>query len=325
MSDQMLIAVAISVLAFIAMLFIIMRFGGEKAASEHRKKVLSRIYQEQEEYAQQSLGENVSILKAGADPSARFLMSLPVVGENAYQLLLKAGAGKQITGFLIACGALFFILLLLLSPKIGAISGFAIALLATILLPRFYLRRKIAKRNEAFINMFPDAVDMIVRSVKSGHPLNTALKMIAENMDPPVSAEFRQLVEEIAYGRSTTEALLRMAQRVDEPDLQFFVVILSVQQETGGNLAEVLSNLSSIIRKRKQLRLKIKAMTSEGRATAYILGGLPFMVFGALHLTNPDYLVPLWTTTVGMIILSVALGLVALAAFIVYNMLQIDI
>ena len=104
--------------------------------------------------------------------------------------------------------------------------------------------------------MFPDVLDMIVRSVKSGFPLNTAIKLIAENMEPPVSTEFQQVSDEVALGRPLNHSLARLAERIPEQDIKFFVVVLNVQQETGGNLAEVIGNLSGIIRKRKHLRMK---------------------------------------------------------------------
>ncbi|MCH2548191.1 MAG: type II secretion system F family protein [Alphaproteobacteria bacterium] len=324
MSDQLLWALLFGIGVFVAVVFISRQIGGDKAANKHNKRIINQLYEEQEERSRQDAADNRNILKADSGSAGRLLLSLPN-GEAIYSLVFKAGLGNSVSGFLIACVGLFIALIVLLGKIFGGLYAFPIAIILTILLPRWYLKRKINKRNDAFINMFPDAVDMIVRSVKSGHPLNTALRMIAENMDPPVKTEFKQLVDEIAFGRSTVDALQRMAHRVDEPDLQFFVVILSVQQETGGNLAEVLSNLSGIVRKRKQLRLKIKAMTSEGRATAYILGALPFVVFGAIHVTSPDYLLPLFNDPLGQMILGGSLGLVALAAFIVYNMLQIDI
>lgn len=324
MVDQLLLALLFGIVVFVAIIFIARQLGSDKASSKHNKRIINRLYEEQDARARQDAADNVDILKSDAGGMGQLLLSLPR-GEKIYSLVLKSGMENSVNKFIFGCIILFCVLVVMLPKMLPTLPALVLAIILTILLPRQYLRRRIKKRNEAFINMFPDAVDMIVRSVKSGHPLNTALRMIAENMDPPVSTEFKQLVDEIAFGRSTVEALQRMAQRVDEPDLQFFVVILSVQQETGGNLAEVLSNLSGIVRKRKQLRLKINALTSEGRATAYVLGALPFIVFGAIHFTSPEYLLPLFNTGTGNMILAGALSLVALAAFIVYNMLQIDI
>jgi len=129
----------------------------------------------------------------------------------------------------------------------------------------------------------------------------------------------------VSYGRTLPEALLRMSRRIDEQDLHFFVVVLSVQQETGGSLAEVLANLSSVIRKRKQLRQKIHALTSEGRTTSYILGGLPVMEFCILYWVSPGYLDPLFATLTGNIILGIAIGLIVSAMWVVRAMINIDI
>src|SRR5690606_15135902 len=138
------------------------------------------------------------------------------------------------------------------------------------------------------------------------------------NMSDPISTEFSQLVDEIAYGRTLTQALDNLCKRIDEPDVQFFTVVLNVQQESGGNLGEVLSNLSTILRKRKQMRLKIKALTAEGRMTAIILGSLPVAVLGVLHLVSPDYLIPLFDRPIGNFLLFLAGGMVV-TAFLVVN------
>lgn len=320
-----LVALLIGAGVFAVILLVARQFS-DRATAEHKQRVLGRIYENTaSDLSERVSQEDVDILKSGSLPGAKFLQSVPVIGQSTFDLARKAGMEHQIPKFLLTSLITILVLLYIgfqVTNPLYAVIG---AVVIGVWFSRKRLRRKINKRNEAFINQFPDAVDMIVRSVRSGHPLNTALRMIAENMDPPVRTEFRQLVDEIAYGRTTVEALIRMSTRIDEPDLQFFVVILSVQQETGGNLAEVLSNLSGIIRKRKQLRLRIKAMTSEGRATAYILGSLPVLVFGAIHFTSPDYMTVLFTTESGHFVLGTAIGLVALAAFIVNRMLQIDI
>ena len=144
-------------------------------------------------------------------------------------------------------------------------------------------------------------------------------------MEDPVGPEFKQVINEVSYGRPLVEALRRLAKRIDEPDVHFFVVVLSVQQETGGNLAEILSNLSNVVRGRKKLTQKIRAMTSEGRATAWILGSLPVIQFGAIFATSPDYLEPLFTTFMGNILLAVAFGMVAFAVWIITKMIDVDI
>lgn len=203
--------------------------------------------------------------------------------------------------------------------------GFGLTVFLALYVPKKYVRWRVDKRTEVFLESFPDALDMIVRSVRSGHPLNTALKIIAENMAPPISTEFKQVVDEISYGRSVSEALFKLSERIDQTDISFFVVVLAVQQETGGNLAEVLSNLSNIIRKRKQLRLKIKALTSEARLTAWVLGSLPGLLLVVLSVMSPGYLDPLFKTEKGKNLLMVAMSMVGGAIMLIRRLMRIDI
>jgi tight adherence protein B len=258
-------------------------------------------------------------------PLGLLALKLPL-GKSTYELLMKTGWGENIPRFWLYFFAGFVVvsLLMMRTPLAGPL-GIVAAFFITLWFARKRLKGKLTKRNDQFVSQFPDAIDMIVRSVRSGHPLNTSFRMISDNMEPPIATEFRQVVDEVAYGRTLVEALVRLSHRIDEPDLNFFVVVLSVQQETGGNLAEVLGNLSNVIRKRKQLRLRIKAMTSEGRATGYVLGGLPVVVFGALFFLSPGYLDPLLYTTPGNIILGAAGFLIYMAQVIVKQMVNIDI
>lgn len=186
-------------------------------------------------------------------------------------------------------------------------------------------KKALAKKKRKFLDQFPDALDMIVRSVRSGFPLTAALKMISENAEEPVREEFRKVIDDIALGRTLTQSLARLAQRIPESDVRFFGIVLAVQQETGGNLSEVIGNLSNVLRKRKQLRGKIRAMTSEGKATGYVLGALPVFIFGALKVTSPDYLDPLFDTTQGNILLGGIGALLAICYVVVKSMIEIDV
>jgi len=317
----MLISAAVAMIVFVA--FMLLMPERIKSDADRRKQaVLGQASQEAKQGG--FMGDaGVSLLKE-LPPGVGFFSNIPGV-QSTVNLLLKAGLWHKRSVYLLASMGLFLVILLILQKFKLSLAGIVIALLASYWIPRKYLRNRIAKRNEQFLNLFPDTVDMIVRSVRSGHPLNTAMRMIVENMDNPVREEFKQVVDEVSYGRTLPEALARMANRIDETDLNFFVVVLSVQQETGGSLTEVLSNLSSIIRKRRQLRLKIRALTSEGRATSYVLGALPVVEFIALYFVAPNYLAPLFDTMTGNILLGVAAGLVVAAIWIVRKMVEIDI
>ena len=135
----------------------------------------------------------------------------------------------------------------------------------------------------------PDALDIIVRSLHSGHPINSAIAMVAEEMPDPIGSEFGIAVDEITYGLDLRQALENMSLRIDHQDLQYIIISIKIQHGTGGNLAEVLTNVSTVIRRRFHMYRKIKAISAEGRWSAYILSALPFIVLGAITILNPAY------------------------------------
>ncbi|RMF17556.1 MAG: pilus assembly protein TadB [Alphaproteobacteria bacterium] len=156
-------------------------------------------------------------------------------------------------------------------------------------LPHMFISRLILRRREAFLAQFPEAIDLMVRGLKSGLPVGEALQIVGEELGDPVGTEFRRIVDQIRLGKSLEEALWAATRRLDFADFQFFVVALAIQRETGGNLAETLANLSQILRQRQQMKLKVKALSSEGRASAMIVGALPFIMFAIIYAMNPDY------------------------------------
>ena len=177
-------------------------------------------------------------------------------------------------------------------PPILGVFG---AISAGVGLPHMYVGGLINKRLAAFNKMFPDAIDLIVRGLKSGLPVTESLGAAGKEFADPIGTEFTEVVDKIRFGKTMEQALWEAAQRLTTPDFKFFVITLSIQRETGGNLAETLGNLSDILRKRQQLKLKIKAMSSEGKASAYIIGALPFLMFGIILLMNYDYASTLFT------------------------------
>ncbi len=330
MLSAVLISIVVFVLIFAVMMKVLpMLLSGDK---EKRTQNALRQIMEETQNVKKETASTERIFKEEIEDSAmmRLLMNMPG-GYSLLSLILKAGYGKSVSTFIIVMLLLALMLFLLANSFVGEKDvitqavAYIIAIMLAYLIPIKFLEGRIKKRNAEFINMFPDVLDMIVRSVRSGFPLNTAIQMVAENMEPPVSTEFQQVADEVALGRSLDDALNRLAERIDEPDINFFVVVLNVQQETGGNLAEVIGNLSSIIRKRKQLRLKIKAMTSEGRATGWVLGSLPVGLFLVLKITSPTHLDPLFDTPEGNMLLLLCLGLLGLTFWIVRQMLDIDI
>ncbi len=190
--------------------------------------------------------------------------------------LINVGIVTVISVLGISLGAPF-----LLSILAGAIIGFG--------LPHMYVGMLIKRRVTKFNARFPDAIDLLVRGLRSGLPVAETLQAVASEVPGPVGIEFKQVIERIRIGKSMDAALQESADMLDTPEFQFFCITLAIQRETGGNLAETLANLSEVLRKRAQMKLKIKAMSSEAKASAWIVGSLPFLVFILVTFMNPDY------------------------------------
>lgn len=157
-------------------------------------------------------------------------------------------------------------------------------------IPHFTVSFLIRKRINDFTTKFPEAIELLVRGLKSGLPVGETLGVVAREIPGPVGEEFKMVTEKIKIGKTMEDALQDTAERLGTPEFQFFVITLAIQRETGGNLAETLSNLADVLRKRAQMKLKIRAMSSESKASAYIVGSLPFVVFGLVWSVNPEYL-----------------------------------
>jgi tight adherence protein B len=156
--------------------------------------------------------------------------------------------------------------------------------------PHFVIGKMIKRRINKFTSNFPDAIELMVRGLRSGLPITETLTIVASEIPGPVGVEFRMVVDKMKIGRTMEAALQETADRLGTAEFQFFVITLAIQRETGGNLAETLSNLADVLRKRAQMKLKIRAMSSESKASAYIVGSLPFVVFTLVWMINPGYM-----------------------------------
>lgn len=172
----------------------------------------------------------------------------------------------------------------------AAMLSLGVGLLAGAGIPHFIVNSSIKRRINKFNAKFPDAIELLVRGLRSGLPVAETLGVVSTEVPGPVGEEFKAAVERMKIGRSMEESLQVTADKLGMPEFQFFVITLAIQRETGGNLAETLSNLADVLRKRAQMKLKIRAMSSESKASAYIVGALPFIVFGLIWWINPDYI-----------------------------------
>lgn len=201
----------------------------------------------------------------------------------------------------------------------------AAALICAFGLPNVYLSRRIGKRKKRFIALFPEAVDLMVRGLKSGVPITQTIVSVGHEIQEPIAGEFRRVADSAALGVPLIDALWDAAKRVDTAEFRFFVVALTIQRETGGNLAETLENLADILRRRLQMQLKVKALSSEARSSAMIIGILPFAMFGILMLLNPDYAMKLVTDPRGMMMAGAGLFLMFLGVVVMARMVKFEI
>lgn len=192
-------------------------------------------------------------------------------------------------------------------------------------LPHFVISFLIAKRLKMFTANFPDAIELLVRGLKSGLPVGETLGMVAKEIPGPVGEEFKMVTEKIKIGKTMEDALQETADRMGTAEFQFFVITLAIQRETGGNLAETLANLADVLRKRAQMKLKIRAMSSESKASAYIVGSLPFFVFGMVWTVNQKYLAGFFYEPRLMVAGMVGIVWMSIGGFIMAKMVNFEI
>lgn len=192
-------------------------------------------------------------------------------------------------------------------------------------LPHFIVGKTIQRRIGKFTAKFPDAIDLLVRGLRSGLPISETIGVVGQEVEGPVGEEFRSVSDKMKIGRTMDAALQDTADRLGTPEFQFFVITIAIQRETGGNLAETLANLSHVLRQRGQMKLKIKAMSSESKASAYIIGALPFIVFGMIWVINGKYMQNFFIDERLMAIGMGGMVWMAIGAFIMSKMISFEI
>jgi tight adherence protein B len=200
-----------------------------------------------------------------------------------------------------------------------------VALFCGTMLPLLVLRIMRGRRRKAFGAQFPDGLDMIVRSLRAGHPVPIAISMVAREMRDPIGSEFGTVSDEITYGADLESALRNLYFRVGQDDLPLFVTAVAIQGSTGGNLGEILENLSAVIRERFKMRRKIRALAAEGRASALILSSLPIAIFLVIQIVSPDFYAGVWNEELTKQALAVAGTWMGIGNFIMYRMVNFRI
>lgn len=191
--------------------------------------------------------------------------------------------------------------------------------------PFFWIRRRRNKRMQKFQRQLPEALDLVARALKAGHAFTHGMRLVADEFDDPIGSEFAITLDEINFGIDMDIALENLTARVDCPDLKFFIVSVNIQRETGGNLAEIIANISSLIRERFKLHGKIRVLAAEGKLTAYILLALPMCVGLVINLINPEYMSLLYTTATGKSVMTMAIIMMGVGAAVMKKLITIKV
>lgn len=240
--------------------------------------------------------------------------------------LERAGLSISAEMFIMMCVSIIIgcVLLFLLLKK-PPILGLFLGLFFGFIVPRFVVNFRANKRLKRFLVLFPDAIDFIVRGLRSGLPVSESMNMVGQEMEQPVAGIFAEIGESVRLGVTLEKALQETAKKLKSTEFNFFATSIVLQRETGGNLSEILNNLADVLRKRYMMRMKIKAMSSEAKASAMIVGSLPFIVIAALTFVAPDYLVPLYETSSGNIAAACAALSLTIGITIMIKMAQFEI
>ena len=273
-------------------------------------------------------GERISILKQrrfSRHDLADRLLHRVAFAHRIDQLLLQSGKKWSVESFLLCSGATLLAGVFLVAQWTMPLPLQAGVALLFALAPLTLVRRARVRRLARIEEQLPEAADFIARALRAGHSFTNVLQIVGNELSEPLSGEFRIAREEINYGVPMSEALHNMAARIPLTDLRYLIIAVLIQRETGGNLAEILGNISQIIRGRLKLAAQVRVLSAEGRMSAWILGLLPFGVAAVLLLINPNYIKPLWTDPAGIQLLWYALAMITFGVIWLRKVIRIRI
>ena len=321
-----------SYVLFIVLLFLAvvlaLEGGYQMWASKHSpeaKRVAARLHSLDDAGAQMATSiERRPVVRRWNWLDDSVLAALPK-GPELLRHLETSGTGRGAAEMLLYSGVL---------GLIGAVLPMALSkpwtfslLLGGVLasLPWFWLGRKRTQRMRLFERQIPEALDLMGRALRAGHAFPTGVKMVGDEMPDPIAKEFRVLYDETNFGMPQNEALMRLADRVPIDDLRYFVIAVMIQRESGGNLAELLDNISGIVRARLKLMGEVRTLSAEGKMSAWILGLLPFCVGALINIVNPQFMDVLWTDPIGLKLVGGALVMMAIGVWWMRKIIQIRV
>jgi tight adherence protein B len=249
---------------------------------------------------------------------------LPVLSLN--KLIVQSGLSIGLSRIAVFAGIGTVVLFAVLTTVQGSIAEALLGALGSgLLLPYVALRILRGRRQKKFGAQFPDAIDIIVRSLRAGHPVPVAVAMVARELPDPIGSEFGIVADEVTYGADLETAMRNLYSRVGQDDLPLFVTAVSIQASTGGNLGEILQNLSAVIRQRFKMRRKVKALAAEARASALILSALPIGMFAIVQIVAPDFYGSVWQYEITKVVLGGAICWMLVGNFMMYKLVNFKI
>jgi tight adherence protein B len=265
--------------------------------------------------------------RESATPGLDAIFRLLPRREALVERLGKTGRVISVGQYMVATIATIVVIILglFLFAHLGPLPSLMFGAALGLFVPHYVIGRMGRRRVAAFIGLFPEAIDLMVRALRAGLPISEAIVNAGQEIGDPVGVEFRNIEQGMKLGRDLDSMLWEIAKRIEAPEFRFFIIALNVQRETGGNLAETLSNLSNVLRGRRAMRAKARAMASEARASTAILGSLPILVTAILMFTSPTYIQPLFTDVRGLMLLGVAVGMLLSGIGIMIKMAQFEI
>ncbi|NPC55464.1 type II secretion system F family protein [Caenimonas soli] len=258
-------------------------------------------------------------------PLERRLQSLPRV-RGLDRFLLQSDVGWSVSRLILTCIAAAaggWVVAVSVAHQSQLVGAVAAAVLGVI--PIWYVSLKREKRLKKIEAQLPDALDLITRALRAGHAFSSGLKMAGEEMAEPIAAELRIVHDEVNFGVSLEQALTHLSDRVPLTDLRYFVVAVLIQRDSGGNLTEVLGNLSRLVRERAKLMAKVKVLSAEGRLSAWILAIMPFALAGLLNVMNPSFMSRLWTDPIGISMIKYLLVMMAMGVLVLRRIVRIRV
>ncbi|WP_038035085.1 type II secretion system F family protein [Thermopetrobacter sp. TC1] len=331
MNPQFLQIVMMGVIALVVgglTIFILQRFMSDKASRSRRmnrivnekevqKANLQKLHKDKRRKQVQAMlrevEEETRRRKKGQRPSLKKMLRQAGLKVSPVQYYLFALGSGVILGLVT--------LVLSRNPFVG-LGGLLVGGLGV----PYWLLKFLRKRRElAFLTLLPETIDAMVRSIKAGLPLNEALKLVAKEMPDPIGVEFREVVEGQRLGIPLDQGFQRMYDRMPLPEVNFLSIVIGIQQQSGGNLSEVLNNLAKVLRDRKGMRLKVKALSQEAKAGASIIGALPVLLLAAISVLNPEYIQPLFNTITGKFMLVGAVVWMSTGIIVMYKMINFKV